>query len=443
MCLCRKCHARLGHRLQRGPDPNRLRAADAYRPERLAGPTTINAGTAKLGGLGSSVSISGFGGNGTGWTTNQNSGGFTSTEIANNVLTLSDGAGNEARTRVLRLAHSRRSLYREFCVQGRRHGRWRRLHAAKRQSQCLGWLRRCAGYGTANGGTPITPSAGLAMNIYTGFNGITDIAAGASLASGGNIGSYASTSPVNLASGDPIQVTVSYDGTNNLGVTFSDSTAHTTYNTSYTVGNLEATLAAAAYVGFSGAAGGFSSTQTIANFGLTEGGGAGTASNVLPTATVLSIAKGGTLDLAGVSQQLASLSGSGSVINSNSASARGTNDLERRNDHVFRHHQRFGRCGHQSGDDRPWHAHHQRRQCLQRFDLDWRRRVFRGRRRCAWHCSVVTDAGQSDDQRRHAFGKKLFHPGGRPRHRPGTDRRHAGRPGAIDVVAGPISRMPA
>ncbi len=185
----------------------------------------------------------------------------------------------------------------------------------------LGGYGGALGYGTANGGTPITPSAGLAMNIYTGFNGITDIAAGASLASGGNIGSYASTSPVNLASGDPIQVTVSYDGTNNLGVTFSDSTAHTTYNTSYTVGNLEATLGAAAYVGFSGAAGGFSSTQTIANFGLTEGGGAGSASNVLPTATVLSIAKGGTLDLGGVSQQLASLSGSGSVINSNSASA--------------------------------------------------------------------------------------------------------------------------
>ena len=41
----------------------------------------------------------------------------------------------------------------------------------------------------------------------------------------------------------------------------------------------------------------------------------------MPTATVLSIAKGGTLDLGGVSQRLASLSGSGSVINSNSASA--------------------------------------------------------------------------------------------------------------------------
>ena len=161
MCRVGKCHARLGHRRQRGPDPNRLRAADAYRPERLCRPNNHQRGHCEAR-RPRKFRVDKRFWRQRNWLDDQSEfgrihehGDFQQRAHAQR------RRRQRGPQRVLRLAHSRRSLYREFCVQGRRHGRWRRLHAAKRQSQCLGWLRRRAlGYGTANGGTPITPARG-------------------------------------------------------------------------------------------------------------------------------------------------------------------------------------------------------------------------------------------------------------------------------------------
>ena len=72
-----------------------------------------------------------------------------------------------------------------------------------------------------------------------------------------------------------------------------------------------------AYFGFAGADGEFGSTQIISNFNVSTLAG---ANNVLPSTTPLFIAAGGTLDLFGGTQQVASLSGSGVVTNSLSSS---------------------------------------------------------------------------------------------------------------------------
>ena len=64
---------------------------------------------------------------------------------------------------------------------------------------------------------------------------------------------------------------------------------------------------------------------TIINGGVVRLGGAGGSKNILPVATMLLVAEGTTLDLSGVSQQISwladGLGASGSIVNSNNASA--------------------------------------------------------------------------------------------------------------------------
>ena len=138
---------------------------------------------------------------------------------------------------------------------------------------------------------------------------------------GGNNGVYLPTNGVmttnptsNTANGDPIQVNLSYDGSNNLVETLTDLTTSATWSNTYSVGSLAATVGGkTAYLGFTGADGGATSTQTISNFSIVTSGG----TNVLPTTTPVTIRNGATLDLTDVTQTIASLSstdGKGSKV---------------------------------------------------------------------------------------------------------------------------------
>ena len=112
------------------------------------------------------------------------------------------------------------------------------------------------GYGPDGGA--ITPSVALEFNIY-GTAGIAFHANGAN-------GGYVPTTPVAIDGGNPIDVTLRYDGVR-AQLTLTDSVAATTFTTNYTVGSLAAILGAdTAYVGFTGADGGTASTQTVSNF---------------------------------------------------------------------------------------------------------------------------------------------------------------------------------
>lgn len=113
----------------------------------------------------------------------------------------------------------------------------------------------------------MAPSIAVEFNIYSA-NGV-----GMALRTNGQTGSpYSSTGAINLAGGDPINVSLSYDGTT-LSISLTDAVTHATFVTN-AVMDIVGTLGTnAAYVGVTGADGGISSTQVISNFqfaGLTS-----------------------------------------------------------------------------------------------------------------------------------------------------------------------------
>ena len=121
---------------------------------------------------------------------------------------------------------------------------------------------------------------------------------------------------MNLASKDPIQVSLTYDGSNFLVESLKDLSTGATFSTTFNVGSLASVVGGStAYAGFTaGRTGGDNATQTISSFSSNLSYMASAAgNNMLPTSTALSIAAGATLDLYGGSQTVGSLSGQGAV----------------------------------------------------------------------------------------------------------------------------------
>ena len=229
-----------------------------------AGPVTLlNGGMLRVSAASSSVAVSGFGGSGTGWTVNNS--GITGTPITNNVLTLTDDAGNEARSAFFNtpepFAIGTAGFTASFTYTPGgslgADGATFILHNDSRGTAALG------GGGGALGVSGITPSAEWEVNIYNGHT------IGTNFVTNGAIGTYNGTGAVSVAGGDPINVTLTYDPVQHtISETLTDPTANTTFTTSYSNINLSTALGAAgtAYIGFTGATGGLSSTQTISNF---------------------------------------------------------------------------------------------------------------------------------------------------------------------------------
>lgn len=115
----------------------------------------------------------------------------------------------------------------------------------------------------ANPGTPIANSAAVQFNIYQ--NSTTG------LGTNGAINHNTPTAPVTLNSGNPVNVTLAYNGTF-LRETLTDTVTGQTFGTTHIV-NLPQTVGNGgnAFVGFTGATGGVSATQTIENFQYTSG----------------------------------------------------------------------------------------------------------------------------------------------------------------------------
>jgi len=108
----------------------------------------------------------------------------------------------------------------------------------------------------------ITPSAALAMNIYDPYTRGIDFCTNGTLPAPG---AYTPTTPVNIASGNPIHVSLLYTG-GVLRATLGESNTANLFRTNFQV-NLPAIVGAdTAYVGFTGADGGIASTQVISNF---------------------------------------------------------------------------------------------------------------------------------------------------------------------------------
>jgi Concanavalin A-like lectin/glucanases superfamily/PA14 domain/Bacterial lectin/Bacterial Ig-like domain len=190
--------------------------------------------------------------NGAGWT--QNGGAV----ISNNAVTLIDGQGNEARSSFLNYPQYIGSFGASFTYQdvggGGADGTVFVLQNSPAGPSALG------GGGGGLGYAGITPSAGLEFNVY-GPN-TPGIALRANGATGGP---YSATTPVNVASGDPIGVNLTYDGTT-LSLTLTDAVAGVSFSTNY-VADLPSIVGTnTAYVGITAASGGIASTQVVSNF---------------------------------------------------------------------------------------------------------------------------------------------------------------------------------
>ena len=113
--------------------------------------------------------------------------------------------------------------------------------------------------GSSLGYQGISPSVALELNTFNfGSPGIN-------VRTNGAVGTYFSTAPVVLGSGDPIQVMVSYDGTN-MTVGLLDTVTSATFSKSFAV-DIPGTVGSPFdWVGFTGSTGSLDSVQTISTF---------------------------------------------------------------------------------------------------------------------------------------------------------------------------------
>jgi autotransporter-associated beta strand protein len=279
------------------------------------GATIIKGGTVRLT---SAANVAGFGTDTNGapganstWKFNDTTPeSYNATAVTNNVLTLTDGNGGEGRSA---WANKPVSINAPFTVSfvykanGQADGAAFVLQNDPNNTSAIGSPGGSLAYSGTDKTTPgIMPSVGVGFNIY-GTAGLLEL-------SGGTVGDPGTTGSVNVGSGDPIQVTLAYDGSGSIGVTLLDVGNGNTYSTIDFLSSSIASILGSntAYMGFTGASGGLTAVQTISGFGssLTY-----STSNILPAGTALTVAAGSTLDLNGAGQQVASLSGAGTIRN--------------------------------------------------------------------------------------------------------------------------------
>lgn len=203
-------------------------------------------------------------GNGTGWVQTGNNGSANSVPIiANNMVTLTAGAGNEDSSCFLSApvyvgAFAASWIYQDVGGGGA-DGMAFVLQTDPRGPVTLGGGGGQLGYGG------ITPSLGLEFNIYSG-NAPSTTSSGIAFRANGVTGKpYDDATPVSPASGNPIAVSVRYDGATAF-VTLSNMVTSAVFTTNYAAdvpGILGTNIA---YVGFTGASGGVASEQQVSNF---------------------------------------------------------------------------------------------------------------------------------------------------------------------------------
>jgi PKD domain/Immunoglobulin I-set domain len=201
-----------------------------------------------------------FGGTGLGWSSNQSGVNFSTPEISDDVLTLTDNGVDEGRSFWFNYPQYVGGFEASFTYQvggnKKAAGIAFVLQNDPRGTAALGLA------GANLGVSGITPSIELELNIHS----TQPAGVGYCVSTNGIIGTYTNTGSVNLDSGDPINVTLYY-AQGNLALTFTDTVAQTSFGTNVNVGNLTNIVGSStAYVGFTGSDGSNLSTQTITDF---------------------------------------------------------------------------------------------------------------------------------------------------------------------------------
>lgn len=220
------------------------------------------------------------------WTTNTplNSSAYTLPILASNVLTLTDGTIGEACTAFFNVPQDIRAFYAQFVYQvvnpvaSVGDGATFCLQNDPRGPAAVGGVTYS--FGLRN--PYVAPSAELVLNLYA-----PQALVGYSWNTHGSVTWPTQKAPgsVNIANGDPITMTLYYNGsTLALSMVDSGPVATNSYSTILDVGDLTSVLnSKTAYVGFSGSDSYAASTQVISDFTFVS----------LPTLPTLAIAENG------------------------------------------------------------------------------------------------------------------------------------------------------
>ena len=188
-----------------------------------------------------------------GWTSNGHA-----SPVSANSATLTDGQGSEASSVFLNRPQYIGAFVASFTYQdvggGGADGCAFVLHNAPAGPSALG------APGGSLGCNGISPGVAVQFNIYSSYG------VGMAVRSTSQTGApYYGTAPVNLAGGNPIGVSLSYNGTR-LSVGLTDTVTHASFVTNAVL-NIAGLLGSnQAYVGLTGADGGISSVQVIRDF---------------------------------------------------------------------------------------------------------------------------------------------------------------------------------
>jgi len=207
------------------------------------------------------------------WTINSSVGASTASvpNLVSNLLTLTDGSIGEAGTAFFNVAQYIGGFYAKFTYQVLNpvapvgDGATFCLQDDPRGPTACGGVTYNFGLRGGSFSPSVAPSAELVLNLYSpqalvGYSWNTQ--AHVTLPTQQTPGS------VNIANGDPITMTLYYDGSS-LGLTMTDAgpVATNSFSTTLAVGDLTSVIGSrTAYVGFSGSDGDAASAQTITNF---------------------------------------------------------------------------------------------------------------------------------------------------------------------------------
>lgn len=277
-----------------------------------SGSTLVSGGTLRLAGV-----INGFGGNGSGWMLNDSTGGYP-VSVSGNVATLTTANNSEANAMwydapvpVIGGPWTAGFTYTNVSGNGADGGAFVIQTGG---TKALGNDGGSKGLSGTNGSyTPLTQSAAFVWNIYSN-NGGSEVGY---LTGGSASPGTATGNGVDLDDTVPVNFTLSYDGTSTFYVTAVQGVNTWTQTYSVALGPaLKNPANGLAYLGFVGGTGGLNALQQISSFSFSTFGSLG---SVLPSRSPLQVAAGALLDVGGGNQQVASLSGGGSIVNSDLA----------------------------------------------------------------------------------------------------------------------------
>jgi hypothetical protein len=209
----------------------------------------------------------GFNGYGTGWSLNEANGTGLGSFIANNTLVLTDGSANQWEAvssfynSPVYVGAFQASFTYEDVGGGGADGTCFVVQNDPRGTSAVGWVAGYLGYGVPSAPPYVSNSVALEFNIYAPYT------VGINFGENGSVpSSFYSTSPVNLASGDPINVSVSYSG-GVFSVFLQDANkTNETWSTSAPL-NIPSVIGTnVAYVGFTAGDSSDASVQAVANF---------------------------------------------------------------------------------------------------------------------------------------------------------------------------------